>query len=126
MIEIDELRNTLVEAMNSRDPELFDELGVGDPGSLQEVIETANEEFPRMMMTNGDINGVPVAVVWMPDESDRYRVVAHIELVTEGADAHATLVDGVDPNLVAEAPAGETVAEWEVGIEDTQGDDKWV
>lgn len=61
----------LVESVNARDPELLEEgIGVGDTEDLEAVIEQINERFPRVMMTRGDLDDRPVAVVWMPDDRE--------------------------------------------------------
>lgn len=76
-------------------------------------------------MTRGDIGDRPVAVVWMPDQNERYQQVAHVVMVPEETGAHTELVEGVDPEMVAESPPGLTVAEWESALEIDHGDGRW-
>lgn len=127
MIGIEDLRNVIVEAANARDPELIEQTGLSDAvaAALEETIQTMDERWPRMMMTRGDLEGRPVAVVWMPDRNERYRRVGHIEIVNGQESPEVTLIEGVDASLVAEQPPGRTVAEWESAIEVDRGEGRW-
>lgn len=113
MIGVENLTNVVVEAVNSRDPSLLEQVDLPDVGALKQTIQTMDERWPRMMMTRGDLRGRPVGVVWMPDRNERYRRVAHLEVVPEEEGPEPTLVEGADPDLVSEDPPGRTVAEWE-------------
>lgn len=113
LIAVEDLRNVLVESVNARDPELIENVDLPDVGELEGVIEMINERFPRLVMTRGDLDDRPVAVVWMPDERERYQQVAHVEVIPERDGPHTEIVEEVDPSLVAEDPSGFTVAEWE-------------
>lgn len=122
----EDLTNLIVEAVNARNPDLIDDLDVPEPELLTDRIENLQERWPRLMMTRGDIEDRPVAVVWMPDASEAYRPVAHIEVTLDGDDPYMTIIEGQDPNLVAEEPANRKVAEWESSGE-IQGDNSnWV
>ncbi len=126
MIGVEDLTNVVVEAVNSRDPALIDEADLPDSRALRETIRTMDERWPRMMMTRGDLNGMPVGVIWMPDRNERYRRVAHMEVVPDEDAPTATLVDGADPDVVSENPPGRTVAEWESANENESGDSRWI
>lgn len=125
VIGAEDLRNVVVEAVNARDPKLIEEADLPETQSLEETIQTLGERWPRMMMTRGDLEGRPVGVVWMPDRNERYRQVAHVEIVNEANGPDTTLVEGVAPSLVAEDPPGRTVAEWESAIEVDRGEGRW-
>ena len=109
----EDLTNLVVEAVNARDPGLIDDLDVPRPKLLTERIETIQQRWPRLMMTRGDIAGRPVAAIWMPDQHEVYQPVAHVEVTLDGDDPYMTVIEGRDPNLVAEEPASRSVAEWE-------------
>ena len=126
MIDVEDLRNIVVETVNARDPELLDEAGLADSEALTETVQIMDERWPRMMMTRGDLDGTPVGVVWMPDQNERYRRVAHIDITIDEGVPDASLVEGVDPDLVAESPPGRSVAEWESEIEVDQGEGRWI
>ena len=126
MIGVEDLTNVVVEAVNSRDPSLIDQADLPETGTLKETIRTMDERWPRMMMTRGDLNGAPVGVIWMPDRNERYRRVAHLEIVPDENAPQATLVDGADPDVVSENPPGRTVAEWESVKETESGDSRWI
>lgn len=126
MIGAEDLRNVVVESVNARDPKLVEQADVADPDDLKKTIQTMDERWPRMMMTRGDLDGRPVGVVWMPDRNERYRQVAHVEVVADEAEPMATLVEGVDDSLVAEEPPGRSVAEWESAIEVDRGEGRWI
>lgn len=122
----EDLTNLIVEAVNARNPGLIGGLDIPEPELLTDRIENLQERWPRLMMTRGDIEDRPVAVVWMPDASEVYRPVAHIEVTLDGDDPYMTIIEGQDPNLVAEEPANRKVAEWESSGE-IQGDSpNWV
>lgn len=125
MIAIEDLRNVLVDSVNARDPELVEETDLSETEDLETVIEQINERFPRVMMTRGDLDDRPVAVVWMPDEREKYRHVAHVEVIPERDGPHAEIVEGVDPSVIAEDPPGLTVAEWESESAIDQGEGGW-
>lgn len=125
MIAVEDLRNVFVEAVNARDAQLVEQADIPETEPLMETIQTMDERWPRVMMTRGDLAGRPVGVVWMPDRNETYRQVAHIELVVEDQALEATLVEGVDPELVAESPPGRTVAEWESASEVDRGEGRW-
>lgn len=120
------MRNVLVRAHNARDSSLLEQPGIPNGEPIAETLETMNERWPRMMMTRGDLAGQPVSVVWVPDRRERYRQVAHIEVVAESDGFELTLVDGASPELVAEEPPGRTVAEWESEAELDRGEGRWV
>lgn len=122
----EDLTNLVVEAVNARNPELIDELDIPEPQLLTDRIETIQERWPRLMMTRGDIEDRPVAVVWMPDAKETYQPVAHVEVTLDGDDPYMTLIEGTDPNLVAEEPANRKVAEWESSGEITGNRSNWI
>ena len=126
LIGVEDLTNLVVEAVNARDPGLLDQADISDTGALKQTIRTMDERWPRMMMTRGDLNGVPVGVIWMPDRNERYRRVAHLEIVPEDDGPEPTLVDSADPDLVSEDPPGRTVAEWESSKDTESGDSRWI
>lgn len=113
MASKEDLTNLVVEAVNARNPGLIDEVDVPEPQLLTERIETIQQRWPRLMMTRGDIEDRPVAVVWMPDANETYQPVAHVEVTPDGDDPYMTVIEGKDPDLVAEEPASRKVAEWE-------------
>ena len=125
MIAVEDLRNVLVESVNAQDPELIGDVDVPNPSELEEIIEVINERFPRVMMTRGDLDNRPVAVVWMPDRNERYRRVAHVEILPEEGGPHTEFVEGADPAVLAEEPPGLTVAEWESTEQTDSGDANW-
>lgn len=124
MTSKEDLTNLIVEAVNARNPDLIADLGVPEPELLTDRIENLQERWPRLMLSRGDIEDRPVAVVWMPDSNEAYRPVAHIEVTLDGDDPYMTIIEGRDPNLVAEEPANRKVAEWESSgeIEDDGSD----
>lgn len=126
MIDAEDLVNLVVEAVNARDPQLVEQTELAGTEGLMETLRTMDERWPRMMMTRGDLGGRPVAVVWMPDQNERYRQVAHAEMLTDESGPEISLIEGVDPTLVAESPPGRTVAEWESAAEVDQGEGRWV
>lgn len=126
MIGVEDLTNLVVEAVNSRDPRLIDQADVPDTGALKSTLQNMDERWPRMMMTRGDLAGRPVGVIWMPDRNERYRRVAHLEVVPDEDAPEATIVEGADPDLVSEDPPGRTVAEWESSRDDETGDARWI
>lgn len=126
LLAVDDMRNLLVDALNARDPELLSQPGVPNAEAIGEVVATMNERWPRMMMTRGDIDGDPVAVVWSPDEAEQYQQVAHVEIAAEDEAFDISFVDGVAPNLVSEDPPGRTVAEWESTSQLDRGEGRWV
>lgn len=125
MIGAEDLRNVLVESVNARDPELIDDIDIEGISELVATIETLNERFPRLMMTRGDLEDRPVAVIWMPDQRERYEKVGHVELIPEEGGPHTELVEEVEPSLIAEDPPGLTVAEWESAREIDRGEGRW-
>ena len=126
MIAVEDLRNALVESVNARDPELMGEVDLPDASEVEATIETINERFPRVMMTRGDLDDRPVAVIWMPDRNERYRRVAHVEILPEADGPHTEFIEGADPGIVAEDPPGLTVAEWESTEQTDGGAGDWV
>lgn len=126
MIAAEDLRNALVQSVNARDPQLMEEVDLPDTSGVEETIETINERFPRVMMTRGDLDDRPVAVVWMPDRNERYRRVAHVEILPEENGPHTEFVEGADPDIVAEDPPGLTVAEWESTEQMDSGASDWI
>lgn len=125
MIATEDLRNVLIQSVNARDPELLDEVDHPDLSTLEETIQELNERWPRLMMTRGDIEDRPVAVVWLPDQTERYQQVGYVELAQDENGAHTDLIEGVDPALIAEDPPGLTVAEWESALEIDHGEGRW-
>lgn len=126
LIGVEDLRNVVVEAVNSRDPKLIEQADLPDTEPLERTIQIMDERWPRMMMTRGDLRGMPVGVMWMPDRDERYRQVAHLEIVPEENGPEATLVEGAEPDLVSEDPPGRTVAEWESSMDTESGDTRWI
>ena len=126
MIDVEDLRNLIVEAVNARDPNLLGQADLDDSKALTETVRVMDERWPRMMMTRGDLNGRPVGVVWMPDRNERYRQVAHIDIAIDDGLPETSLVEGVDPDLVAESPPGRSVAEWESAVEVDHGEGRWI
>lgn len=126
VLAVEDMRNLLVETLNSRDPALLDRAGVPNAGEIRETVQTMNERWPRMMLTRGDVDGTPVGVVWAPDQAERYRQVAHVEITDDGEGFDLSFVDGVDPALTAEDPPGRTVAEWESASQLDRGEGRWV
>lgn len=109
----EDLTDLIVEAVNARDPALVDELDIPRPELLTDRMEMIQERWPRLMMTRGDIEDRPVAVIWMPNAREVYQPVAHVEVTVDADDPYMTLIEGRDPNLVAEEPATRSLAEWE-------------
>lgn len=126
LIGVENLTNLVVEAVNSRDPSLLEQADLPYVGALRQTIQTMDERWPRMMMTRGDLRGRPVGVIWMPDRNERYRRVAHLEIVPEEEGPEPTLVEGAEPDLVSEDPPGRTVAEWESFHDAETGDSRWI
>ena len=126
LIGVEDLTNLVVEAVNSRDPGLLKQADVPDSEALRQTVRIMDERWPRMMMTRGDLDGRPVGVVWMPDRNERYRRVAHLEIVPEEDGPEPTLVERADPDVVSEDPPGRTVAEWESSIDTESGDSRWI
>ena len=126
LIGVEDLTNVVVEAVNSRDPALIDQADLPDTGALKRTIQTMDERWPRMMMTRGDLNGTPVGVIWMPDRNERYRRVAHMEIVPDEDAPQPTLMERADPDIVTESPPGRTVAEWESSNDTESGDSRWI
>jgi hypothetical protein len=127
LIGVEDLTNVVVEAVNSRDPELLEQAELpSNTEALKESIQTMDERWPRLMMTRGDLHGRPVGVIWMPDRNERYRRVAHMEIVPDEDAPKATLVEGPEPDLVIEDPPGRTVAEWESSDDDVTGGSRWI
>lgn len=120
------MRDLFVSALNARDPSLVDQPGVPNPELIEEKVETMNERWPTLMLTNGDLDGQPVAVLWAPDGSEEYQQVAHVEIVAEEDGFDLTYVEEVPPGLVAEEPAGRNVVEWESEAEIEEGEGRWV
>lgn len=120
----DDLRDVVVESVNARDPDLLtlaDDVvmrnGMGD--RLEQILE----RWPRLLLTRADLGGRPVAAVWLPDRNERYVRVGHLEFEVDGGQAHMSVVAQRNPDVVAEAPAGLEVAEWESGdLVDSWGD----
>lgn len=126
MIAVEDLTNVVVEAVNSRDPELIEQADLPDTEALRRTVQIMDERWPRMMMTRGELQGRPVGVIWMPDRNDRYRRVAHLEIVPDEDAPEATLVEDANPDVVSESPPGRTVAEWESSYDDETGDSRWI
>ncbi|MGA7271580.1 MAG: hypothetical protein WB239_10955 [Acidimicrobiia bacterium] len=120
----DDLRDVVVESVNARDPDLLtlaDDVvmrnGMGD--RLEQILE----RWPRVLLTRADLEGRPVAAVWLPDRNERYVRIGHLEFEVDGGGAHMSVVGERSPDVVAEAPAGLEVAEWESGdLADSWGD----
>lgn len=109
----EEIRDLVVESLNARDPELLAGAELG-ASSIVDTLRFAEERFPRMMLTKGDLNGDPVAVIWMPNMNDVYVQSGHLEFVViDDESVEMEIYDRVAPDLVAETPAGFGVSEWE-------------
>jgi hypothetical protein len=109
----EDLTSLIVEAVNARDPGLIEDLDVPRSELVTDRIEIIQERWTRLMMIRGDIEDRPVAVIWMPDSNEVYQPVAHVEVNLDGDDPYMTVIEGKDPDLVAEEPGKRTVAEWE-------------
>ncbi|HEX6222211.1 MAG TPA: hypothetical protein VF115_14055 [Acidimicrobiia bacterium] len=57
--------------------------------------------------------------------NERYRRVAHVEILLEEDGPHTEFVEGADPAVLAEEPPGLTVAEWESAEQADNGDLTW-
>jgi len=110
----DEVRDMVVEAVNAKDPDMFGAVNtVSVPESLVDRVLTVMERWPRLMLSRGEMGPDPVAIVWLPDEDDRYAQVAYLEFDVESGSARMEVVDDVPPELIAEPPTGMELAEWE-------------
>lgn len=126
MIGAEDLRNLVVESINARDAELLAGADLPGQDALVDLVQTMDERWPRMMMTRGDLHGNPVAIVWLPDRNEIYRQVGFLEVTAEQEGPETTLVEGTDPDLVAETPPGRNVAEWESATEIDRGEGRWI
>jgi len=126
-IGIENLRNLVVEAVNAGDLDLLREAAVPAlPAGFVDRLAGVAGRWPRLMLTAGDLAGTPVAAVWLPDRQERYRPVGHVEFTIEADRPSVAVVDGVDPDLIAEEPPGLRVAEWESARAADRGEGPWV
>ena len=111
----EEVRDLVVESLNGRDPELLAEAELG-ASSVVDTLRFAEERFPRMVLTRGDLNGEPVAVIWMPNTDDTFVQSGHLEfVVTRDDDVEMEIFDGIEADLVAESPSKIGVTDWVSG-----------
>jgi hypothetical protein len=123
----DELRDVVVEAVNARDLEILSlPEGIDVPVDLRTRLQRVIERSPRTMLTRGDLSGDPVAAVWVPDRGERYVRVGHLEFSIEDGTARIVPVLERHPDVIAEAPPGLTVAEWESTDLADGGEGWWV
>ncbi len=123
----DDLRDVVVESVNARDPDLLslaDDVIIRD--GMGDRLEHILERWPRALLTRGDLAGRAVAAVWLPDRNERYVRVGHLEFEIEAGGARMIVVPERDPDVVAEAPAGLEVAEWESSELIDSWDDWWI
>ena len=122
----DDFRDLVVESVNARDPDLLSLAVATLPHTLVDRLGLLSERQPRLMLTRGEVNAEPVAAVWLPDRNERYVQVGYLEFDLAGDGARMTAVERPHPDLVAEAPAGFEVAEWESADLADSGEGWWV
>lgn len=122
----DDLRDVVVESVNARDPDLLSLAdGIVIRNGMGDRLEQILERWPRALLTRADLGGRPVAAVWLPDRNECYVRVGHLEFQVDDG-AHMVVVPERNPDVVAEAPAGLEVAEWESNELTDSWADWWV
>lgn len=102
-----DIRDLFVEAVNAKDPDMFTLADVAVPDEMIDRALEVMERWPRLMLSRGGIGLEPVAVIWVPDDDDRYTPVGHVMFAVEDGAARFDVVDGPRPGLIpASLPAG--------------------
>ena len=102
-----DIRDIFVEAVNAKDPDMFTLADVAVPDEMIDRALEVMERWPRLMLSRGGIGLEPVAVIWVPDDDDRYTPVGHVMFAVEDGAARFDVVDGPRPGLIpASLPAG--------------------
>ncbi len=135
--DLENREDAFIEFFNSRDVDAIAELLTDDVSaeifngySKEDTVEGLRDFFvrnPRTILTRGELEGTPVAALWMPDVEEKYALVGYLDMTdTKDGIDHIAYVDEADPDLYAEEPGGYQVAEWESHLEMDSGEGDYV